>query len=117
MREVLEWLIDGTEDALIKLDLSKAFDWVDHQFLVTVLETPRFQPEFHKWIRMMSPFYVLTLEPLLRNLWDWEASLSLRGIFFDGPLSAKVSAYADDISVSRRLDIEAMKKAVMRYKK
>ena len=61
--------------------------------------------------------YVLTLEPLLRRLRDGEANLALRGIPFTGPLSAKVSAYADDITlfVSRRLDIKAVKKAVVRY--
>ena len=39
--------------------------------------------------------------------------------FFAGPLSAKVSAYADDITVfvSHRLDIKAVKKAVARYER
>ena len=38
---------------LINLDQSKAFDRVDHRFLVTVLETPGFKPEFCKLIRML----------------------------------------------------------------
>ena len=32
---------------------SKAFDRVDHRFLLTVLETARFQLEFRRWISMM----------------------------------------------------------------
>ena len=56
---------------------------------------------------LFSLLYVLALE----------ASPALRGILFADPLLAKVSAYADDITVfvSRRLDIEAVKKAVVRY--
>ena len=53
VHEVLEGLEDNTEAGLINLDHSKAFDKVDHRFLVTVLETAGFQPEFHKWISMM----------------------------------------------------------------
>ena len=42
--EVLEELEDGTEAALINLDESKAFDWVDHRvFFSSVLETTGFQ--------------------------------------------------------------------------
>ena len=46
-------LKDSTEAALINLDQSKAFDRVDHRFLVTVLETTGSKPEFRKWISMM----------------------------------------------------------------
>ena len=53
VREVLEGIKDRTEAALINLDQSKAFDRVDHWFLVTVLETAGFKPEFRKWISMM----------------------------------------------------------------
>ena len=48
--EVLEELKDGTETALINLHQSEAFDRVDHQFLITALETARFKLEFHQWI-------------------------------------------------------------------
>ena len=60
---------------------------------------------------------VLVLEPLFRRPRDQEASLALHGIPFASPLSAKVSAYANDITVfvSRRLDIKTEKKAVARY--
>ena len=51
--EVLERIEDGTEAALISLNLSKAFDRVDHRFLATALETAGFQPEFRRWISMM----------------------------------------------------------------
>ena len=42
--EVLDGIEDGVEAALISLDLSKAFDRVDHRFLATVLETAGFEP-------------------------------------------------------------------------
>ena len=57
---------------------------------------------------LLSPLlYVLALEPLLRRLRDMGTNPALRGILFAGPLSAKVSAFADDITVfvSRRLNI------------
>ena len=66
----------------------------------------------------LSPLlYVLALEPLLRRLRDEGTNLALRGILFAGPLTARVSAFADDITVfvSRRLDIKAVKKAVGEY--
>ena len=46
-------LKDGNEAVLINLDQSKTFDRVDHRFLVTVLETAGFKPEFRRWISMM----------------------------------------------------------------
>ena len=68
----------------------------------------------------LSPLlYVLTLEPLLRRFKDEKASPALCDISLAGPLSAKVSAYANDITVfvSRCLDIKAVKKAFARYGK
>ena len=50
--EILERLKDDTEAAPINLDQSKAFNRVDHQFLVIVLETAGFILEFRKWINM-----------------------------------------------------------------
>ena len=57
------------------------------------------------------------MEPLHRRLKDKNASPTLRGTLFAGLLSAKVSVYADDITVfeSRRLNIKAVKKVVARY--
>ena len=48
----------------------------------------------------LSPLlYVLALEPLLRRLRDEGTNQALRGILFAGPLSARVSAFADDTTV------------------
>ena len=147
IREVLEGIEDDTEAALISLDQSKTFDRVDHRFLATVLETAGFEPEFRRWISMMyhnvvqvngrrsrvfaiersvrqgcplSPLvYVLALEPLLRWFRDEGTNPSLRGVPSAGPLTARVFAFADDITVfvSRRLDIRAVKKAVSEYER
>ena len=61
--------------------------------------------------------YVLALEPLLHRLRVEGPNPALHGVPFAGPLSASVSAFADDITVylSRRLDIKAGKKAVGEY--
>ena len=67
----------------------------------------------------LSPLlYILTLEPLLQRLRDEKTSPALHYIPFAGPLLAKVSRYADDITVFVfcYLDILAMKKAVVKYK-
>ena len=66
----------------------------------------------------LSPLlYVLALEPLLRRLRDEWTSPALRGVPFAGRLAAGVFAFADDITVfvSRQLDIEAVKEAVVEY--
>ena len=57
--------------------------------------------------------------PLFRRLRDEGANPTLRGISFAGPLRARVSAFADDITVfvSRCLDIKAVKKAVGEYER
>ena len=48
VRQIPEGIEDDSEAALINLDQSKAFDRVDHRFLVPVLETAGFEPEFRK---------------------------------------------------------------------
>ena len=66
----------------------------------------------------LSPLLsVLALEPLLCRLRDEGTNPALRGIPFACPLTARVSAFAHDITVfvSRRLDIKAVKKAVSEY--
>ena len=66
----------------------------------------------------LSPLlYVLALEPLLRRLREGGANPVLRGIAVPGPVRAKVSAYADDVTVfvSRGEDIVAVKEALARY--
>ena len=65
----------------------------------------------------LSPLQnVLALK--LCTLRDEKVSLALRSIPLSGPLSAKVSAYGDDITVfvSRRLYIKAVKKAIVRVR-
>ena len=116
---------------------------MDHRFLAAVLETTRFEPEFRKWISMLyrnpqavvqvngrcseafaiersvRQGYVLALEPLLRRLRDEGACPALREVLLTGSVRAKISAFADDITVFvyRRLDILAVKMAVARYEK
>ena len=68
----------------------------------------------------LSPLlYVLAFEPLLRRLRDEGTNPALRGVPFAGPLSARVFAFPDDITVfvSHRLDIKAVKKAVGEYER
>ena len=63
----------------------------------------------------LSPLlYVLAVDPLLRRLRDEGTNPALRGVPFAGPLTARVSAFTDNITlfVSRRLDIKAVKKVV-----
>ena len=62
---------------------------------------------------------VLALKPLLRRLRDRGARPALRGILLSGSVRTKISAFADDItvSVSRRQDIVTVKEAVARYEK
>ena len=149
IHEVLKGIEDGTEAALISLDQSKAFNRVDHRFLAAVLETAGFEPEFRRWISMMyhnpqavvqmnrrhsrvfaiersvrqgcplSPLLYVALEPLLRRLRDERTIPALRSVPFAGHLTARVSAFADDITVfvSHRLDIKAVKKAVSEYER
>ena len=63
--------------------------------------------------------YVLALETLLRRFRDKRTNPALRGVPFAGPLTARVSAFADDITVFvyRRLDIKTVKKAVGEYER
>ena len=66
-------------------------------------------------IEPLSPLlYVLALEPLLRRLKDEGANPALHSVLFASPLTARVSAFADDITVfvSHRLDIKAVKKTI-----
>ena len=133
IHEVLEGIKDGMEAAQISLGQSKTFSRVDHQFLATVLETAGFKPELQVNGRRSRAFaiersvwqgcplspilYVLALELLLCRLRDEETNLALRSVPFAGSLTARVSAFADDITVfvSRHLDIKAVKKAVGEY--
>ena len=59
------------------------------------------------------------MEPLFRRLRDEGTNPSLRSVPFAGPLTARIYAFADDITVivSRHLDIKAVKKAVGEYER
>ena len=72
-----------------------------------------------QWCPLSPLLYVLALEPLLRRLRDEGTNTALRDVPFAGPLTARVSAFADDITVfvSRRVDIKAVKKAVGKYER
>ena len=68
----------------------------------------------------LSPLlYVFALEPLLNRLRGVGANPVLHGILFVSRHRAMVTAYADYIKifVSSRLDIKAVKKAVVRYER
>ena len=54
VRKIIERIKDDTKAVLINLDQSKAFDRVDHQFLVTFLETVEFEPEFRRWASILN---------------------------------------------------------------
>ena len=145
VREILEGFKDATEAALINLDQSKALDRVDYRFLLTVMETAGFKPEFCKWISMwyhMSPAVVQVngkrleafaidlsvrqgcpMSPLLLLWSPFSVSLGMRKLIrpcMNSPSPSVLgwrSAYADDITVfmSLRLDIQAVKKTLERY--
>ena len=63
--------------------------------------------------------YVLALEPLLQKLRIEGTISALCGIPFAGPLTARVSVFADDIAVFvfPRKDIEVLKKVVAEYER
>ena len=67
------------------------------------------------WSERVAPMslllYVLSLEPLLRRLRDEKANPVLIEVPIGGCVKARVSAFADDITVfvSRCLDIETVK--------
>ena len=67
----------------------------------------------------VSSSLVLALEPLLCSRRDEGTSPALRGIPFVGRLAARVSTFADDVTVfvSRLQDIEAVKEAVVEYER
>ena len=68
----------------------------------------------------LSPLlYVLALEPLLRELRDEGENPALRGVPLADLHTARVSVFADDITVfvSRCLDINSGKKAVGGYER
>ena len=120
IRKVLEGIKDDTEAALISLDQSKAFDRVDHRFLASVLETAGFKPEFRRWISMMyhNPQAVVQVNGRRSGVIAIERSVR-QGCPLSPIVAARVSAFADDVTVfvSRRLDIEAVKEAVVEYER
>ena len=112
VREILEGIKDDTEGALINLDQSKAFDRMDHRFLVTVFGDCRIRTGVPQMAQHDVPqpagggagerkafegfcdrpigparsplLYVHALERLLRRLRDEGACLALRGVSLTG---------------------------------
>ena len=104
-----------------KLEFRKWINMLDHNThaVVEVNEerSEVFPNERSVWqgcLRSLLP-YIFALEPLHRRLKDEGTNPALREVPFASLLIAKVSVYADDITVfvSRRLDIKAVKKAVV----
>ena len=118
-----QFLLTGLETAGLKLEFRKLISMLYYNLHAVVQlnekHSEAFAIEESVWQGCpLSPLlYVLPLELQLRRLKDEEPNPALRGVPFAGWVSAKVSAYADDITVfvSRRLDILAGKKAVERY--
>ena len=146
VHEVLGGIKDDTKVALINLDQAKALKrflmmvletvgvkpefckWIsmmNHNLQAVVQVNSKHLEEFtiEQSVQqgcLLSPLLdVLALEPLLCSFRDEKANPALHGVPFAGCLRAKVSAYANNITVfvSHRSEIKAMKKAVERYEK
>ena len=123
------------------INLDQSFDRVDHWFLVTVLETARFKPEFRKWISIMYhnlqavvQFNRKCSEAFAIEGSVWQGSLSLlwspcsvglgmRSQVQPCAVSFLLALFRQrypctlmiSIFVSCRLDIKAVKVELMRY--
>ena len=76
---------DNTEGAILFLDFQKAFDTVNHEFLVTVLEKFNFGKSFIKWVKTI---YNKAESCLSNNGWTSKPFEIQRGIRQGCPLSA-----------------------------
>ena len=117
IREVLEGIKDDTEAALISprpsIGLTIRFKPEFRRWISMMYHNPQAVVQVNgrrsgviaieRSVRQGCPLspllYVLTLEPLLRRLRDEGTSPALRGIPFASRLAARVSAFADDVTL------------------
>lgn len=54
VRDIISWAEQWQLPlAILRLDQEKAFDWVSHAFLMSVLEQLRFGPVFRAWVSLL----------------------------------------------------------------
>ena len=68
---------EGIEGALLNIDYEKAFDSVEHSFIISVLEKFNFGPNFIEWIKI---FYNNPIFRIKNNGWISKAYKMNRGI-------------------------------------
>ena len=80
--EYVEW--EDIPLALLSLDQEKAFDRVDWGFLLCILETFNFGPEFCNWVHL---FYTDIQSAVVINAWTFSFLNPSRGVCQGCPLS------------------------------
>ena len=120
-----QFLASVLEIARFQLEFHRWISMMYHNFQAVMQVNRRHSRAFtiERSVRQGCPLspllHIIALEPLLCRLRDEEENLALYSVPFPGPLTARVSAFANDITVfvSCRQDVEAVKKAVGRYKR
>ena len=101
----LESIKDNTEAGLINLDQFKTFEWVDHRFLVAVLETAKFKLDFTRRISILyqSPTAVIQVNEKCPEFFQVEQTLCSH---FGSPASEKANQNLSGIRQSWRLRVK-----------
>ena len=76
--------------ALLSLHQEKAFDWVDWGFLLHVLDTSNFGPNFCRWIKL---FYPDVESAVVINDWTFSFFRPSRGVAGLSTLSSPLCAF------------------------